>query len=777
MLSPRSTQALLAGEVLALALGAASALADRSSLAAGIWAVAAVAALLPLLVDVVRDLRARELGVDVVAVLAVAAALALGEFLAAAMVGLMLATGRALEEYAAGRAERELTALLARAPRVAHRYRDGALETIPADDVVPGDRLLVKPGEVLPVDGVVAEGEAVLDESTLTGESRPVGRTAGDRVGSGTLNVGAPFEMRTLARAADSTYAGIVRLVDNARTSKAPFVRLADRYALAFVPVALGLAAVAWIVSGDPVRALAVLVVATPCPLLIAAPVAIVAGISRAARKGIIVKGGGALETLARGTQLMFDKTGTLTVGEPALVTIAPVDAGTDEAEVLRLAASLDQASSHVFATALVRAAHDRGIPLEFPSGVYEEQGSGVSGTVGSHQVRVGSLRWVTDGAPSPKAVALRRRLARSGGSTVFVSADGDVLAGLVLEDQIRPDSPLTIRALRREGLQPIAMLTGDHPRVAEAVGAALGVDRVLAERTPEEKIEAVRDAVAHGVTIMVGDGINDAPALAAADVGVAMGARGATASSEAADVVLLVDRLDRLVDAIRIARRSRRIAIEAVWIGMGLSFAAMAVAAVGLLPPVAGAIAQEGIDAVAILWALRALTGQKQARSIPTLPADLTGRLRHEHQELIPMLDRIRHGADRLDDLRSDEARTELAALRAFLTEVIVPHEQGDEHDVYPVIAAQLPGADPLAALSRTHQEIFHLIRLYEALVDDLPDEGPTDADLGDLRRILYGLHAILQLHFAQEEELYLSLDDSYLEAALPAEAAGSAQ
>ena len=729
-----------------------------------VWIVTAVAVLIPLVLSVVRDLWRREPGVDIIAVLAMAGSLALGEYLAGAIIALMLTTGWALESYAAGRADEELSALLLRAPRVAHRYRDGELETIPIAEVMPGDRLVVKSNEVVPVDGV-ASGAAVLDESALTGEALPVTRERGDRVGSGTVNAGDSFEIRAVATAGESTYAGIVRLVEQARTAKAPFVRLADRYALFFVPITLVVAAAAWAVSGDAVRALAVLVVATPCPLLLAVPIAIVAGISRAARRGIIVKGGGALETLARGEILFLDKTGTVTLGTPELSKVVTFGDWSDADEVLGLAASLDQMSSHVLAAALVEGARRRRLELAFPEEVGETAGAGIEGVIGGRRVAVGSLAWISRGAQVDEEVrAFRRRSARSGGSTVFVSVDGRPVGAVVFEDRIRPDSPRTIRRLKHSGIRSVIMATGDHPVVAETVGSALGVDKVLAERSPEEKLEAVQEARREGITVMVGDGINDAPALAAADVGVAMGARGATSSSEAADVVLIVDRLDRLVEGIAIARRSRTVALQSVWVGMGLSFAAMGVAAVGLLPPVGGALLQELIDAVAIFNALRALTGEGLGRARPQLSAEMSRRLRAEHEVLIPAIDQIRMVGDRLDEVPPERAGRELHDVLQFVEEVLVPHEENDDREIYPVIAGLIGGDEPLAAMSHTHQEIFHAGRLLRRLVEDIPDSGPEPDDVRDLRRHLYGLHAILRLHFAQEEELYLSLNDQYL-------------
>jgi heavy metal translocating P-type ATPase len=349
-----------------------------------------------------------------------------------------------------------------------------------------------------------------------------------------------------VATAAESTYAGIVRLVEEAEKQKAPSVRVADRYAVIFIPVTLVIAGAAWLFSGDPVRALSVLVVATPCPLILAVPIAVVAGISRAARRGIIVKGGGALETLARGKVLLFDKTGTLTAGIPQVADVEVFEDISAEA-LLRLAASLDVVSPHVLATSIVRAARDHGLALVFPTDVVERYGAGIEGKVDGSRVALGKASFVAAGVPMPRrAREVRRRTSLDGSSCVFIAVDGTVAGALVIDDPIRPDSPRVIRTLRRAGIDRVVMVTGDHPDVAESVGAALGVDRVLSERDPSEKVHAVEAEREEGVTIFVGDGLNDAPALAAADVGVAMGARGATASSEAADIVLIVDRLDR---------------------------------------------------------------------------------------------------------------------------------------------------------------------------------------------------------------------------------------
>ncbi len=574
------------------------------------WALAVLVAIVPLGISVARDLLHRETGVDLIALLAMAGSLILTQYLAGAVIGLMLSGGQALERYASARARRELSSLLARAPRVVHRYMDGDLTSPDISEVREGDLLLVKPGEVLPVDGVVTTAFAVLDEAALTGEAMPVEHLTRDRVRSGAVNVGPPFDMRALTTADESTYAGIVRLVQEAQSSKAPFVRLADRYALWFLPLTLVVAAAAWYISGNPVRALAVLVVATPCPLILAAPVAIVAGISRAAHRGVIVKGGGALETLARVRTLVFDKTGTLTAGVPRVSSVEAFD-GLDRAELLRLAASLDQVSQHVFADGIVAAAHDRHLGLEFPAQVNEYPGKGIEGLVGGHRVALGQARWLMDGEPMPEAAsAVRRRVAAEGSLAVFVSVDRRCAGALIMVDPVRTETPEALRMLREAGITRIVLLSGDRKDVARPIGESLGVDAVFAEHTPEQKVEAVRNERRGAVTVMVGDGVNDAPALAAADVGIAMGARGATASSEAADAVIVVDRLDRVAEAVLIARHARGIAVQSVMAGMALSMAGMLLATLGLLPPVAGAFFQEAIDVAVILNALRALGG-----------------------------------------------------------------------------------------------------------------------------------------------------------------------
>jgi heavy metal translocating P-type ATPase len=756
---PRALNAsnlLLAASVVGIVAGAALYPMGDHGAAYVAWAITTALGLVPLLVEIVGQLKRGEAGVDLIAILAMAGALALGEYLAGAVLALMLASGRALEDYADRRAHAELSALLARAPRMAHRYSDGDLETVAVEEVAVGDLLLVKKGEVTPVDGLLSSPDCVLDESALTGESRPVEWSQGDQIRSGAVNAGPSFDLRAVATAEQSTYAGIVRLVKEAGKQKAPFVRLADRYALLFIPLTLGLAALAWALSGDPERALAVLVVATPCPLILAAPIAIVAGISRAAKRGIIVKGGGALETLARGTVLLFDKTGTLTTGTPEVADVE-VFAEPDPNELLRLAASLDQVSPHVLAGAIVRAARDRGVALTFPEDVHEEHGAGIRGTVDGRVVSLGKTAWVTRDASLPsRARDVRRRTALEGSSCVFVAVDGHVAGALILDDPIRPDTPRVIRTLRRAGIKRVVMVTGDHPDVAESVGISIGVDRIMSERDPADKVDAVIAERESGVTIMVGDGVNDAPALAAADVGVAMGARGATASSEAADVVLVTDRLDRLAEAMRVARRSRGIAVQSVLVGMGLSFVAMLFAAAGRLQPVAGALVQEAIDVAVILNALRALAGDRVSRRRPVQGTDVGERFRAEHREFIPELQRLRTTADRLDAYRPQEALEELEHVRRFLQERLVKHEQEEEAAVYPVVARMMGGEDPMGSMERAHMEIEHLTRVYAHLLDDVPPEGPTPEDLVDLRRVLYGLHAILRLHFAQEEEAY---------------------
>ncbi|WP_285797339.1 heavy metal translocating P-type ATPase [Micromonospora sp. NBRC 107095] len=574
------------------------------------WAATTAVTLLVTLRWLVQSLRRHRIGVDVIATLALVTSLLVGEYLAGAVVALMLASGHTLERYAQGRATRDLHELLARAPRRARRRGpDGDIQDVDVNDIRKDDRLLVGPGEVVPVDGF-AEDAATLDESAVTGESQAIERRAGDRLASGVVNAGAAFGLRVASVAAESTYAGIVRLAEEANAEKAPLVRLADRYSAAFVPFTLILAGIAWAVSGQFVRAVAVLVVATPCPLLLATPIAIVAGLSRAARRGVLVRNGGSLELLGRARTLLVDKTGTLTAGRPEMARVLTAPGG-DGDELLRMAASVEQLSSHVLAAAIVRAAKDRSSRLVAPTEVTEEPGQGVSGRVDGRLVRVGQ-----HGGDVPDWAARARQQAEEDGlSTVWVGLDGVLAGAVLLRDPVRPDAKDTVRRLRQAGFQRVIMVTGDRPEVAERVARAVGVDDVVARCSPHEKVARVRTESDRAVTVMVGDGINDAPALATAGVGVALGATGATASADVADAVLSVDRLDRLADAVEIARRSRTIAAQSAGVGMGLAVVAMIAAAFGLLPPVAGAFLQEGIDVAVILNALRAL-GSGRTRS-----------------------------------------------------------------------------------------------------------------------------------------------------------------
>ena len=572
------------------------------------------------LIGMVRDVMRGHVGLDVLAVVAMVATLAVGEYVAALIIVLMLSGGEALEDYAGRRAKKELTALLDRSPQIAHvivhpdattsdEVRDAA-----ADDVRIGDVLLVRPSEIVPVDGVLLTESGTFDESSLTGESMPVSRAAGEELLSGAVNGSRAVRMRAIRRSADSQYQQIVALVRDAQESRAPVVRLADQFAIPFTAVSLVIAGAAWGISGDPTRFAEVLVLATPCPLLIAAPVAFLGGLSRAAKAGIIIKGGAVIEQLARVRSAAFDKTGTLTQGRPDLVDVRAA-AGFDADEVLRLAASAEQYSSHVLAEGIRRAADDRGLHIERATDAREVATNGVTATIGGRIVVVGKPAYIAALAPDTQRADLD-----PGQAAAYVAVDGRFAGVLVLADDARAESPAVVEWLGAHGVGRIVMLTGDAQATAESIAHAVGITEVHAELLPPEKVHLAAELRPRPV-LMVGDGVNDAPVLAAADIGIAMGAKGATAAGDAADAVILKDSLAKVVDAISIGRHTLRVAYAAIWIGIGISIALMLIAATGVIPAVAGALIQELVDLATILYALRALTGPPSGLALPVEP------------------------------------------------------------------------------------------------------------------------------------------------------------
>ncbi|MGJ9373337.1 heavy metal translocating P-type ATPase [Nesterenkonia sp. CF4.4] len=581
------------------------------------WVISGFAVLIALLQArrMVKDLRAGTYGIDLLAITAIGSTVAVGEYWAALVVCLMLSGGEALEDYAAGRARRELTGLLENAPHTAHRRtaESGPVD-VPVEQVNVGDRLLVRPFEVVPVDAVLTSAAATFDESSLTGESLPVERTHGEELLSGAVNGGEAIEVRATANAAESQYQRIIALVRKAQESKAPFVRLADRVAIPFTLGALGLAAGAWALSGDPSRAAEVLVVATPCPLIIAAPVAFMAGMSRAASNGIIVKSSGTLEQLARVRTAAFDKTGTLTHSTPQVTQVHTVgiDEGTDRVidadRMLTLAAALEQYSSHPLAAAVVKAASAPADGVPSAQEVTEVPANGVRGRVAGRAVAVGSARFIARESSTAPATP------PAGHSGVHVAVDGVYAGYIALADELRLETRATMASLHRAGVSTTMMLTGDGAHVAHHIAQQAGIDDVRADLLPQDKVTAVQAARPRPV-MMVGDGVNDAPVLAVADVGIAMGARGSSAASESADVVITVDDLARSARAVHIGRRTMRIAWQAIWIGVGMSVLLMLIAAAGLLPAIVGAWLQEVVDLACILWALLAMRPSRTER------------------------------------------------------------------------------------------------------------------------------------------------------------------
>lgn len=742
--------------LLTIVLGSVLHLAHWELLAARLWAAMTAFACLALLVAMVRTWRRGEWGVDVIALVAMGAALLYEQMLVAAVVALMLFGGHALEAYANRRAERELARLIQRAPQRAWRYCGATLEDVPVEHVEKGDRLFVRSGDIVPADGMVVEGAAVLDESVLSGEATPVYRARGESIRCGVINAGAPFDLRVTVRAAESTYARLVRLSREACQSRAPMARLANRYALAFVPLTLAVAGLAGYFSGDPLRALAVLVVATPGPLLWAVPIAMVAGTSRCARHGVLVRSGRALETLTQVRQLIVDKTGMLTVGRAHVRDVETAGAW-PPSTLLQWGASLAQGSTHILARALVEHAQAQRIPLKSPTDVVETASAEMRGHVDGHDVAMGSLRYLA--MDEPAGSFWRRRLLNrvwhDDAGCAFLAVDGSLAGAVVFKDPLRIDTPHCVRRLKGAGMAHIVMFTDDGEARAQAIVEEAGIDEVRANLTPEQKLAAIVEASAKAPTLVIGDGLNDAPALAAATVSLAVGYEpGAGTARETADVVLLDARLDRLPDILRIARDTRRIAIQCVVAGMSLSLVAMLLAALGWLAPLVGALVHEGVDVLVIVYALRAL-GMRHGQ--PALDTNVRGRPVQEYVELAPVIDRIHRAAQTLGRATPAHARHELADLVDLLAHCAMPHARGGVIPLYPDLARRLSGDEPLASLSPMHREIFRLCRLLDWM--NAAGDDPAVNAPGEIQCILVRLDTLLRLHLAQEEELFGSL------------------
>ncbi len=730
---------------------------DQREVAHWLWISSSLLMAAVIGVEVILSLIRRQIGVDLIALLSITAALQFSQFLVAAVVAVMLASGRTLEYFTSQRAERELKRLIQRAPTFAWQIKGDSLTRVALGELGPGQHIFVHMGDIIPLDGKLIKTGATIDESALTGESIPVEYASGANIRSGAVNVGPPFTLQITNGAKDSTYAGIVRMAEAARRSRAPFVRAADRFALMLIPITLLIAGAGWLWSQDPLRALAVVVVSTPCPLILAVPIAILSGISRCARRGILVKDGTTLEALAKTRIVMLDKTGTLTTGRAAIERIETTGTISRD-QLLYWAGSLAQGSPHPVSMAIATAAQQRcPTRLVVPTEIVEHAGAGLAGQVDGHWIKLGSLAFVAAEGDAWSG-ALLASMEYQGVSASFIAADGQLAGAVLFRDPLRSESALAVRRLKRLGVEKITMLTGDRLQTAQWVAMSAGIDEVLANLQPQDKVSAVQAASAKATTMMVGDGINDAPALAAADIGVAMGAAGASAASEAAGVVLLVDRLDRVAQALAIAQRSCSIARQSMLIGMGLSVLAMLVAAAGYLPPLAGALLQEVIDVGVILNALRALTPSGW-RTSQALDSDQLERLGADHLKLVNVLETLNGLSCDFNKLAPEKRSAELQSLIGLIDQQLLPHERDDENRLYPLLHTYLRGEDPLATLSHTHREIFRLISVIKQLSEKL-SVAPKTAELDQIHTALIRLDTLVALHVSQESELYSGLD-----------------
>lgn len=558
--------------------------------------------LMPLLWGMLKDIRQGTYGVDILAATAIVTAVLMQEYWAGIVIVLMLTGGEALEDYAERRAKRELDALLTRAPQKARVLRGRKEVEVRVSEVQVGDKVVLRPGEVVPVDAEILEGTSSFDESSLTGESLPQVRQIGATIVSGSINLDGAVIARALHSAADSQYQQIVKLVKAAGANQAPFVRLADHYAIPFTIISFSIAILAWVLSGESIRFLEVLVVATPCPLILAAPIAIISGMSRAAKHGIIIRTGSALERLAMLKTMAFDKTGTLTRGEPKVDAIKTYH-GFKAEEVLRLAASVEQSSNHVLARAILAEAEAKDARITKAKNVRELAGNGLSAHTNGKQVLVGRLALLREYEVVVPANFNEKELQAT---AAFVAIDGKLAGVITFTDEIRAETKPTLKRLRSLGIKHMLMVTGDHKATANAIAKRLGITEIRAEALPGDKIHAIEREEIRPVGF-VGDGVNDAPVLTASDVGIALGARGSTAASESADVVIMQDDLGKVASGVAIAKRTFFIAKQSIGVGIGLSIILMLVFSTGKFEPIHGAFVQEVVDIVVIFNALRA--------------------------------------------------------------------------------------------------------------------------------------------------------------------------